>query len=75
MKKILGAIVMLLILFFVIVAMSDDTEEPSQKQRTEFADSYNKNDTWLIYWYICGSNLESEYGAATADIEEMMKVA
>jgi hypothetical protein len=31
--------------------------------------------TWVIYWYLCGSNLESEYGCASTDIEEMMKVS
>ncbi len=29
---------------------------------------------WAIYWYICGSNLESGAGAATADIQELMNV-
>jgi hypothetical protein len=27
---------------------------------------------WAIYWYCCGSDLESDGGAATADIEEML---
>ncbi len=27
---------------------------------------------WAIYWYCCGSDLESEGGAATVDIEEML---
>ena len=31
-------------------------------------------DKWLVYWYICGSNLESENGEATADIKEMQSV-
>jgi hypothetical protein len=30
--------------------------------------------TWAIYWYLCGSDLESGYGAATMDLEEMMAV-
>ena len=30
--------------------------------------------TWSIYWYLCGSDLESEYGAATDDLFEMMEV-
>lgn len=28
--------------------------------------------TWAIYWYCCGSDLESESSAATADISEML---
>ncbi|MEG2642315.1 MAG: clostripain-related cysteine peptidase, partial [Eubacterium sp.] len=27
---------------------------------------------WAVYWYCCGSDLESESGSATADIEEML---
>lgn len=30
--------------------------------------------TWVIYWYLCGTDLESEGGAATADLEEMLSV-
>ena len=31
--------------------------------------------TWAIYVYMCGSNLESEYGCATADLNEVLSVA
>jgi hypothetical protein len=30
--------------------------------------------TWAIYWYLCGSDLESWYGCATEDLEEMLAV-
>jgi len=30
---------------------------------------------WAVYWYGCGSDLESEGGAATTDIEEMMSAS
>jgi len=29
--------------------------------------------TWAIYWYLCGSDLESQNGYATADLMEMMQ--
>ncbi len=29
---------------------------------------------WAIYWYLCGSDLESESGCATIDMMEMMEV-
>lgn len=32
------------------------------------------NDEWVIYWYLCGSDLETEGGAATADLQEMLSV-
>ena len=28
--------------------------------------------TWTVFVYICGSDLESEYGCATSDISEML---
>lgn len=29
---------------------------------------------WAIYWYLCGSDLETEYGAATNDLIELQQV-
>ena len=30
--------------------------------------------SWAVYWYLCGSDLETNYGCATADLSEMMEV-
>ena len=30
-------------------------------------------DTWAVYWYVCGSDLERRYGGATADIVEALE--
>jgi len=30
--------------------------------------------SWAIYWYLCGTDLESSGGAATTDLEEMLAV-
>lgn len=36
---------------------------------------HTKDDTWLVYWYICGAdNLEGEARFATRDIAEMQQV-
>ena len=32
------------------------------------------NLSWAVYWYLCGSDLESWYGCAHADLEEMLAV-
>ena len=32
------------------------------------------NTEWTVYWYLCGSDLESNYGAATNDLAELMEV-
>jgi len=31
-------------------------------------------ESWAIYWYLCGSDLESWYGCATDDLLEMLEV-
>jgi len=31
-------------------------------------------DSWVIYWYMCGSDLETRWGCATKDLEEMLAV-
>ena len=31
--------------------------------------------SWAIYWYLCGSDLESGGGFASADLAEMMEVS
>ncbi|MCL1792578.1 MAG: clostripain-related cysteine peptidase [Oscillospiraceae bacterium] len=37
-------------------------------------EEYGKDDTWAIYWYLCGSDLETCAGCATEDLFEMMEV-
>lgn len=33
------------------------------------------DDSWAVYWYLCGSDLETNGGFATMDLSEMMEVA
>lgn len=47
--------------------------DDEQYESKVFANKYNPNDSWVVYWYICGTDLESQYGAATTDIEEMLE--
>lgn len=35
----------------------------------------NGDETWAIYWYLCGSDLESDGGFASDDMEEMLAVS
>jgi len=37
-------------------------------------EEYDSDDTWAVYWYLCGSDLESENGFASVDLSEMMEV-
>lgn len=64
MKKIL--ISLLLIASLILTMSSCGKQEPEEV--------YDGSTIWSIYWYLCGSDLESWYGCATEDIEEMMAV-
>ncbi|MDD3218505.1 MAG: clostripain-related cysteine peptidase [Lachnospiraceae bacterium] len=51
---------------------ADATEDEKKEQLAADASDEDKDDTWAIYWYLCGSDLESQYGAATEDLIETM---
>ncbi len=42
---------------------------------SRFPNAYDSDDTWLVMWYVCGSDLESGYGAATDDIIELTQTS
>ncbi|MBQ9488061.1 MAG: clostripain [Selenomonadaceae bacterium] len=44
------------------------------KSAVSFGNDYKKDDTWLVYWYLCGTDLESGNGAATLDLSELVEV-
>lgn len=37
-------------------------------------ESLSTDTEWAVYWYLCGSDLESNYGAATNDLVELTSV-
>ena len=47
--------------------------EPREQMESYVLSEDGKKE-WAIYWYLCGSDLESGYGSATADLEEMLCV-
>ena len=53
--------------------MSSDAATSSDDRDNSDTDQ-SDNDSWAVYWYLCGSDLESENGAATADLMEMLEV-
>lgn len=53
----------------------NENSNPAGNNASEaYAESFDPEDTWAVYWYLCGSDLESGNGAATDDLLEMMEV-
>ena len=52
-------------------AASDTT--PSDTNKSPVADEPGDG-SWAVYWYLCGSDLETNGGFATTDLNEMMEV-
>lgn len=57
----------------IIIGSSWDDIERYDHSAT-LAERYDPNDTWAIYWYLCGSDLESRAGLASGDLQEMLRV-
>lgn len=64
-KRTIAAVIALAVAFCLTVSRVDAAPE---------AVRHTKDDTWLVYWYICGSDLESNGHNATRDIAEMQRV-
>lgn len=66
--------VSLFITVFMLMLFTGCGTGEIERAEAEFSDTYSASDTWTIYWYLCGSDLESEIGAASADLEELTAV-
>lgn len=86
MKKRLLCLLLILSLLCSFAGCEEDYEgeyEEQEDYEEEFweddggiiGESGDPNQTWAVYWYLCGSDLESEYGAATDDLNEMLEVS
>ena len=51
---------------FAVDVPSGDTQTVDESEST--------NIEWTVYWYLCGSDLESNFAAATNDLAEMLEV-
>ncbi|MCL1917662.1 MAG: clostripain-related cysteine peptidase [Peptococcaceae bacterium] len=70
MRKLL-LVVFIIVNLFTLASCSDVT---SYENIDLMGTLHKEGDTWAIYWYLCGSDLESEGGFASADLEEMLEV-
>ena len=53
---------------------SENNAASHTRSSADFSNTYNASDSWVVYWYLCGTDLESENGAASLDLEELQKV-
>lgn len=75
-KKLLLGIVVVIVLFIIIGSyLGDDSDETVKEDATETsAEAKGEDGSWAIYWYLCGSDLESNGGFATTDLAELTSV-
>ena len=78
-------LIMFLLAAMLTTACSDDggsnKPKPSSREETSakypaanFEDVYKSSDTWVIQMYLCGADLETRIGSATADLQEITNV-
>lgn len=78
MKKRLFVLCLTLAMVFTLASCGgEDAESSSSSVSVEPdapADGPGDSGSWAVYWYLCGSDLESNGGFATIDLNEMMEV-
>lgn len=62
-----------------VAEISDDeitetTDKPLAEREDLSSSSKPEDGSWAVYWYLCGSDLETNGGFATTDLSEMMEV-
>ncbi|MBE5867796.1 MAG: clostripain [Lachnospiraceae bacterium] len=72
MKKRIFCLLLAIITILSLVACGGETDTPGTqgtKDKPEITDG-----SWAVYWYLCGSDLETNGGFASTDLQEMMEV-
>ncbi|MBO5292515.1 MAG: hypothetical protein J6B10_04960 [Lachnospiraceae bacterium] len=82
-KKLLALFLALVMLLSLAACSSEEVQEASDNaappadvsKDTQVPVSDEGGDgSWAVYWYLCGSDLESNGGFATMDLDEMLEV-
>lgn len=66
-KRLLYLVITALLVFSLAGCSTDPPSAPGSTDTSEMP-------SWAIYWYLCGSDLESWHCCASADLEEMLAV-
>ncbi len=70
MKKRCFAILLTLAMGLSLAACGNTQTTATKSGKTQSA-----GESWVVYWYLCGSDLESGGGFASGDLEELMEVS
>ena len=78
MKKIL-ALILALAMCLTFTACGDEEtvveiEMPVEEEAAPVEAEVSSDGSWAVYWYLCGSDLETNGGFATIDLQEMLEV-
>jgi len=71
-KKILPIVFLVIVAILILSQCGDDYEE--EESTSPIHTQAQQDGSWAIYWYLCGSNLESDGGFATTDLIEALEV-
>ena len=75
-KKLLSALLALAMSLSLVACGEEETPDTPSGSVPDRTPVFNAEDgSWAVYWYLCGSDLETNWGAATGDLAEMMEVA
>jgi hypothetical protein len=70
--KIVSMLLVLSLTIALTACGGAESSQESSKQITKQSPKENSDTEWAIYVYLCGSDLESEGGAATNDLAELL---
>ena len=78
MKKIL-ALMLALAMCLTFTACGDEEtvveiEVPVEEEAAPAEAEVSSDGSWAVYWYLCGSDLETNYACANTDLQEMLEV-
>lgn len=74
MKKVFAYFLALTMLLMLTACSDTDVPDTSSEPDSSSAVETAEDGSWAVYWYLCGSDLETNYGCASTDIAEMMEV-
>ena len=74
MKKKWLALCLTLAMLFGLVACGTETAGGSESAESDASVQQTADGSWAVYWYLCGSDLETNGGFATTDLCEMLEV-